>query len=742
MLGSILLFAGALYAQVMHPDPGFVYDDTQVPRIDIAIPTADLESLYGDPWSDMEYKAQFRMTREGVTEEMADVGMRCRGNTSRDKQKKSFRISFNTFESGKKFHGIEEMNLNAETNDPSMIRSRLSWSLFRMLGIPAARSNHVLLYINETFYGVYINTEQIDENFMRTRFGNNDGNLYKCLWPADLAYQGDNPDDYMDQQGDRRAYDLRINAEWDDYGDLAALIAAIHDYSGSAFMAQVEKIMNVQQYLKIMAVDVMTANWDGYIGNKNNYYLYRDQATGRFGYIPYDLDNTWGLDWLGVDWATQSIYQWSREERPLYDQIMQQELYRKQFTGYIKKLAAYMASDEMEQEVYRWRDQISPWVSQDPYYSLDFGYEFSDFQNALTTGIPKDWWLPYGVLEYASLRSESALEECINVDAPPLISHARVKPSKETIRVDWTVEDDRAGFSTLLHYRINEGEWQTLVPAGPPIMDPVSATFTFLDSLGSPAGEAVVDLYFTAIDNGGQETRYPADFLSVSFPLANGPLLINEFMASNSSSMMDEYGEYDDWVEIYNPTSARVWMGSLFLSDDMGAPGKYKFPFAYLNPKEFFLVWLDGQPEQGEQHAPFRISADGEKLRLSGRPAEGFPILDSVTFGPQVTDVARGRSFDGGSDWMAFSQPTPGFSNEPDAVDETLVLVDHLVLYPNPVTGGMLRFNRQVSGIICNANGQVVMELRKTENAAVNALAPGMYILRTDQGEALRFVVY
>ncbi|MCK4747784.1 MAG: CotH kinase family protein, partial [Bacteroidales bacterium] len=219
MVLCCLLGSGMLNAQVNHPEGGFVYDDAGVPRIDISMAQADLDMLYADPWSDVEYKAQFRFTREGVQEDVPDVGIRVRGNTSRNKEKKSFRISFNTFAGGAKFHGIEEMNLNAETNDPSMVRSKLSWNLFRFLGIPAVRSNHVLLYINDDFYGVYINTEHIDENFMKTRFGTNDGNLYKCLWPADLEYLGSDPDDYIIEGDRRRVYELKTNAAWDDYAD-------------------------------------------------------------------------------------------------------------------------------------------------------------------------------------------------------------------------------------------------------------------------------------------------------------------------------------------------------------------------------------------------------------------------------------------------------------------------------------------------------------------------------------------
>ena len=697
--------------------------------------------MYSDPWSDIEYKAQFSFTREGTKELFPDIGIRIRGNTSRNKAKKSFKLSFNTFKDGGEFHALEKMNLNAEVNDPSMLRSKLSWTTFRKLGLPSLRSNHVLLYINSQFYGVYINTENIDECFVNSRFGTNDGNLYKCTYPADLEYISENPNDYIIGDEDGRVYDLRTNREWDDYGDLAGFISVIHDYSGSRFMEELEQRMNVQQYLKIIAVDVMSANWDGYIGNKNNYYLYRDQVSGRIEYIAYDLDNTWGLDWLGVDWTRQSVYSWSREARPLYDKIMAQDVYRKQYTGYVKELAAYLSSDELQQEVLRWRDQISPWVSQDTYYPRDFGYSFSDFMNAVSEGISDKWWLPYGVLEYASLRASTALDECVESDAPPLISHARVDANPTWIRVDWSVEDDQDGFSTSLHYRVDAGEWQIRTPVLPAYRDPIAGTVTLLDSIAVPEGIEGVEIYFTARDQKSQESGYPASSIVQSFPLACGPLRINEFMASNSTTISDEYGEYDDWVEIYNPGPVRVWLGSLFLSDKMGSPGKYKFPFRYLESGAFYLVWLDGQPDQGEDHASFKISSDGEKLRLSNRPSEGYSIIDSLSFGPQESDVSMGWSVDGGSNWIVFNEPSPGFSNLGTSVDEYFATGEGLVIYPNPVPGGVLYFSRIVSGTIYDLNGKAVMQVVRSDRADVQLLVPGIYLFRPAVGDPQRFIV-
>ena len=123
------------------------------------------------------------------------------------------------------------------------------------------------------------------------------------------------------------------------------------------------------------------------------------------------------------------------------------------------------------------------------------------------------------------------------------------------------------------------------------------------------------------------------------------------------------------------------------------------------------LVWLDGEPEQGASHAPFKISKDGEKLRLSERPASGFLLMDSISFGLQVTDVSLGRSTDGGAQWIAFTGPTPGYTNLSTGWEERPV--DHLTLtlYPNPVSDGILHFSRRVSGAIYNVMGQKVREL-------------------------------
>lgn len=52
-----------------------------------------------------------------------------------------------------------------------------------------------------------------------------------------------------------------------------------------------------------MTVQIFCDDWDGYIYNKNNFYLYHNTLTGKIEYLPYDVDNTFGIDWFGIDWS-------------------------------------------------------------------------------------------------------------------------------------------------------------------------------------------------------------------------------------------------------------------------------------------------------------------------------------------------------------------------------------------------------------------------------------------------------
>ena len=112
-----------------------------------------------------------------INETVDSIGFRLRGNTSREAAKKSFKVSFNTFVSGREFYGVDKLNLNGEHNDPSIIRSKLCFDHYKTIGMTATRANHVEVYINGQYYGLYISVEHIDDEFLNKNFGDDTGNL-------------------------------------------------------------------------------------------------------------------------------------------------------------------------------------------------------------------------------------------------------------------------------------------------------------------------------------------------------------------------------------------------------------------------------------------------------------------------------------------------------------------------------------------------------------------------------------
>ena len=312
-----------------------MFDDAEMPRIDITISQSNLQELYAAPESNVEYYAIFSFTRGDSVEGPLEIGLRFRGDSIRLNEKKSFRISFNSIDAGADYHGLEKMNLNAEANDPSLVRSRLGHSLYRYLGVACPAKQSCASLHQRPYYGVYLNTEHVDERFIKSRFDNNDGNLYMCQYNADLAYLGPDFDYSSMEVGGDQIYEFRTNEKWDDYGDLEQLDLHLESAYRRSLKNELERILNVQQFLKVMALEVLCGNWDGYIGKGNNYYLYRDQSTGRFEYIPYILENSQESTFW--EWTGQLARLQLEQEfkSPLYGHYEIDEL-KQQYTHYVK----------------------------------------------------------------------------------------------------------------------------------------------------------------------------------------------------------------------------------------------------------------------------------------------------------------------------------------------------------------------------------------------------------------------
>ncbi len=139
---------------------------------------------------------------------------------------------------------------------------------------------------------------------------------------------------------------------------------------------------------------------------------------------------------------------------------------------------------------------------------------------------------------------------------------------------------------------------------------------------------------------------------------------LNEFLASNATTLADSEGRYSDWIELYNPAPTPADVSGMFLTDDADEPARWRIPDGTIIPAgAFLLIWADGNADADALHAGFKLSAEGEQVALFD--ADGATLLDRVVFGPQRTDVSFGRYPDGASDWAFMTTPAPAAANAP-----------------------------------------------------------------------------
>lgn len=140
-------------------------------------------------------------------------------------------------------------------------------------------------------------------------------------------------------------------------------------------------------------------------------------------------------------------------------------------------------------------------------------------------------------------------------------------------------------------------------------------------------------------------------------------LFINEFLASNDTTNVDEFGENDDWLEIYNAGEVPVNIGGMFLTDELSDPTQFELPDTTIAAGGFLLVWCDDDTNQGPLHTNFKLARPGEQIGLFETDQHGNVPIDTLTYGEQTTDISYGRLPDGAQTWEFFEEPTPGESN-------------------------------------------------------------------------------
>jgi len=138
-------------------------------------------------------------------------------------------------------------------------------------------------------------------------------------------------------------------------------------------------------------------------------------------------------------------------------------------------------------------------------------------------------------------------------------------------------------------------------------------------------------------------------------------IYINEVMAMNTSTITDEFGEYADWIELYNANDFDVNLEGLFLSDNSQTSDKWQFPNVTIAANDYLIIWADNDALSGILHANFGLKQEGEFIGIYNKDAV-VPI-DSFEYPALLPDVSYGRNPDGSANLQIMLVATPSASN-------------------------------------------------------------------------------
>lgn len=346
-----------------------VFPKDKVVDVKITIDEADFQDML-DNASAEEYK-EASVNYNGM--QFDHVGIRTKGNLSlrsvvnSDSDRYSFKISFDEY-LNQTLNGISKINLNNNYSDASYMREFLTYELAESVGLPTPGFSYVNVYVNEELWGFYLAIEQIGDSYLERHFDNSYGALYKAEMNgvgSDLTWLGNDPDSYT-------GLVMKSKLSNDD-----VLIDMLDELNNGT---NYEKVLDVDNVLKYVALNVVASNMDSYLGsNKQNYYLYENK--GVFSVLPWDYNMAFGG--LGgssilIDEPTQGAL----AERPLIAKLLEVDEYKERYHAILSEmLEGYMQLETFNERVTQLQGLISDHVKQDP---RPF-YSYEDYEQSIPT---------------------------------------------------------------------------------------------------------------------------------------------------------------------------------------------------------------------------------------------------------------------------------------------------------------------------------------------------------------------
>lgn len=690
------------------------------------------------------------------------VGVRFKGQTSysmNNTQKKSFSISTDAFKD-QKLMGYENLNLNNAFQDPSFMREVLYYQLIKKHTL-AVKANFVKVYLNDVYWGIYLNVQQQNKDFLQEWYESNDGINIRADVPDGTTTGGGPGGGGGAQWGDgtaavnylgtdttlyKKYYTLKSsdanNNPWQELVNASYVL----NKSGAALETEAPKYFDIDKILWHLACEIAFGDDDSYVyKGKMDYYLYQDAETQRWTSYDYDANST--LLTAHITWSP--FYNETKVNYPLLNKLLAVPAFRQRYLAHMRTII-----DELLDET-----QANNLIAQ--------------YDALINAGVMSD--TKKGTTNAAYTSELTVLKNFIKNRKASLLSNAEVKVSGPVIsnseyRINGStasrvVTGDEVKIVTnvsfadgiqqvnLLYCNGFSGRFATLTMTD----DGQNGDATANDgqyTVIMPEFEtgSLIRFYIEAIGNNTPKTRtyYPAGaehhvmiYTIEAKSVTEKTIVINEFMASNTGVILDDNNETEDWIELYNTTSNAIDMSGFFISDSKDNLTKFEFASGTTIPANgYLIVWADEDKTQGTLHANFKLTASGESIYLIDKSKL---ILDSLTFGQQTANKSAARIPNGTGPFVIGEHTFGKNNNNSTAVDDQKYA--DLKIYPNPSDGNITIENtldQNIKAQIYLSNGNLLNNIEIPSNSQTVYLLPcsGLYFIKTPTKTAKLVVIH
>jgi hypothetical protein len=324
------------------PDPSRIFSLEQVHQVEITVGNAEFRSLQADPWTWVEGDIVF----DG--KEFLGVGLRLKGRygSLRDLNGKAgWKVDLQQFGGEARLEGLQGFALGNMVQDMAFTHQVAAFGAYRAMGVPAPRVGYAWVIVNGEVFGLYILTEEQDDEFLTANYPDPSGNLYDgdyVLW-EDWSYT---LVDFYEETAELFELD---EGEENGFKDIHRVVAALDDRE------PLEETVDVEQVARCWAVDAWIGHWDSYSYNMNNYRVYFNPEDGKAELLPWDTDQPF-YDSLGITNPVGRLSAACKANRECYQR----------FVEVIHEIGPTIEAAGVVEETRKAIELIEPYAEEDP----------------------------------------------------------------------------------------------------------------------------------------------------------------------------------------------------------------------------------------------------------------------------------------------------------------------------------------------------------------------------------------